>query len=281
MKKILALTFIIGFSTICCNAQNDTVIYYGPNGAISTESNAIEYIRVESGKKKKKAQNYRLWTYNKYNGKWNEPDSYEELRQENDSTYWIHTIRSKKTSYQIKRTIQKKEDGSYHIRNYSATGTLLSEGKSKTIFPLYKIGQHKTYYSNGNVSRISEFSDNQELGNQNWNKNGDMTLGNIFSTIDQMPIFKEGESDLLNYLAKNVKYPNFAKETGIQGTVYVSFVVKKNGKVVDVTVIKGIGGGCDKESIRVISKMPKWTPGKLNGNPVHVVFNLPIRFVLL
>lgn len=71
-----------------------------------------------------------------------------------------------------------------------------------------------------------------------------------------------------------------ARESGIQGTVYVTFVVERNGNVTDVRVLRGIGGGCDEEAVRVIKAMPKWNPGKQRGKPVRVQFNMPIKFTL-
>ncbi len=71
-----------------------------------------------------------------------------------------------------------------------------------------------------------------------------------------------------------------ARESGIQGRVYVTFVVETNGSITDVRLLRGIGGGCDEEAIRVVKMMSKWTPGKQRGKPVRVQFNLPVRFVL-
>jgi len=102
----------------------------------------------------------------------------------------------------------------------------------------------------------------------------------IFQVVEQMPQFGNGDADLLNYLAKNIKYPQMARESGISGIVYVKFVVDKKGKVGDVQVLRGIGGGCDKEAVRVVKSMPDWTPGKQRGKTVSVYYNLPVRFVL-
>ena len=102
----------------------------------------------------------------------------------------------------------------------------------------------------------------------------------IFQVVEQMPKFGNGDADLLNYLSKNIKYPQMARESGISGIVYVKFVVDKTGKVGDVQVLRGIGGGCDKEAVRVVKGMPSWTAGKQRGKPVSVYYNLPVRFVL-
>jgi periplasmic protein TonB len=102
----------------------------------------------------------------------------------------------------------------------------------------------------------------------------------IFMVVESMPGFPGGEQELNKYLYENIKYPQMAKESGIQGRVFVTFVVEKNGEVTDVRVLRGIGGGCDEEAIRVVENMPMWTPGKQRGKPVRVQFNLPIKFTL-
>jgi protein TonB len=102
----------------------------------------------------------------------------------------------------------------------------------------------------------------------------------IFTIVEEMPSFPGGEAALMKYLGKNIKYPAIAKDAGIQGTVYVTFVVNEEGAVKDVQVLRSIGGGCDEEAIRVVESMPKWKPGKQRGKSVKVQYNLPIRFTL-
>lgn len=102
----------------------------------------------------------------------------------------------------------------------------------------------------------------------------------IFTVVESMPEFKGGGAELYKYLGSNIKYPVMAKESGIQGKVYVTFVVERDGSVTDVKLLRGIGGGCDEEAIRVVASMPKWKPGKQRGKPVRVQYNLPVRFTL-
>ncbi len=102
----------------------------------------------------------------------------------------------------------------------------------------------------------------------------------IFTIVETMPSFPGGEKKLFEYLGKNIKYPSMAKDAGIQGVVYVSFVVEPDGSIGEVKVLRGIGGGCDEEAVRVVKAMPKWNPGKQRGKPVRVRYNLPIRFIL-
>lgn len=102
----------------------------------------------------------------------------------------------------------------------------------------------------------------------------------IFTIVEKMPEFPGGIKALFDYLGKNLKYPAMAKDAKIQGKVYVTFVVGKDGSVGDVRVLRGIGGGCDEEAIRVVKNMPKWEPGRQRNKTVRVQYNLPINFIL-
>ena len=102
----------------------------------------------------------------------------------------------------------------------------------------------------------------------------------VYTVVEDMPRFPGGEESMFRYLAGNIKYPVAAKETGIQGTVHLTFVVETDGSISNVSVLRGIGGGCDEEAMRVVRSMPNWTPGNQQGRPVRVQFNLPVKFVL-
>lgn len=102
----------------------------------------------------------------------------------------------------------------------------------------------------------------------------------VFTIVEEMPSFPGGDAERNKFLAENIQYPQQATENGIQGTVYVSFVVDSKGNVTDVKVLRGIGGGCDEEAVRVVKMMPQWHPGKQNGKQVRVLFNMPIYFKL-
>lgn len=102
----------------------------------------------------------------------------------------------------------------------------------------------------------------------------------IFIIVETQPEYPGGDAARMKFLQENLKYPQMAKESGIQGTVYATFVVEKDGRITDVKILRGIGGGCDEEAIRVIKMMPKWKPGQQRGKGVRVQFNLPIKFTL-
>ena len=102
----------------------------------------------------------------------------------------------------------------------------------------------------------------------------------IFQIVEEMPSFPGGESKMMEYIAKNIKYPQIARETGIQGRVFTSFVVEPDGSISNVKVLRGIGGGCDEEAVRVVKSMPKWKPGKQRGKAVRVSYQTAIYFRL-
>lgn len=100
------------------------------------------------------------------------------------------------------------------------------------------------------------------------------------SIAEEMPDFPGGDLERQKFLKENTRYPQQALETDIQGTVYVQFVVDTKGNITDVKVLRGIGGGCDEEAVRVIKMMPQWHAGKQNGRSVRVLFTMPVVFRL-
>ena len=95
-----------------------------------------------------------------------------------------------------------------------------------------------------------------------------------------MPSFFGGEDAMYKWLSETIKYPLQAKETGIKGTVYITFVVEKDGSITGAQLMRDIGGGCGEEALRVVSLMPKWREGRQSNKPVRVQFVLPIKFEL-
>jgi periplasmic protein TonB len=102
----------------------------------------------------------------------------------------------------------------------------------------------------------------------------------IFTVVEQQPEFQGGYEAMINFIKKNLRYPASARRMGVDGTVYVQFVVGKDGSISEVKTIRGISADCDREAERVVKQMPSWKPGKQNGKPVFVRFVLPIRFKL-
>nr|WP_315346904.1 TonB family protein [Hoylesella enoeca] len=102
----------------------------------------------------------------------------------------------------------------------------------------------------------------------------------VFDMVEEMPSFPGGPAALMQFLQSNTHYPAVAQENGVQGRVTVSFVVEKDGSITDVQVARSADPSLDKEAIRVVKSMPRWTPGRQNGSTVRVKFNVPVTFKL-
>ena len=100
----------------------------------------------------------------------------------------------------------------------------------------------------------------------------------VFVKVENPAEFPGGEEALFKYSVNNIQYPEQAKKEKISGRVYVSFIVEKDGSISNAEVIRGIGGGCDEEALRVVRNMPKWKPGTQRGKPVRFQYTLPLNF---
>ena len=102
----------------------------------------------------------------------------------------------------------------------------------------------------------------------------------VFDVVEVMPQFPGGLAAMLKYIRENIKYPEQAMKKGIQGRVTVSFIIEKDGSISDVKPVRSVHPLLDKEAVRMVKSMPKWSPGKNNGKPVRVRYNLPVMFKL-
>ncbi len=125
--------------------------------------------------------------------------------------------------------------------------------------------------SNG-IDLIEETIELPEINNEVTEK--------VYTWAEEMPKFPGGDSELLKFFSQNLVYPEIAKRAEVEGKVILSFIVDKNGNIIDVEVAKSIGAGCDEEAMRVLNIMPRWIPGKQNGNPVLTRINIPVVFKL-
>ena len=154
--------------------------------------------------------------------------------------------------------------------------------RAVNLLPKWKPGKQR-----GENVRVSytipivfSLDDTEELKTINVTKSKMIDGEEVFFICDEMPEFPGGETTLRNLLAGMVDYPKVAKEQGIQGKVYVTFLVGKDGKVKDAKIARGVDPSLDNEALRVINELPRWKPGKANGEPVSVSYTVPINFAL-
>ncbi|MDB5025571.1 MAG: energy transducer TonB [Mucilaginibacter sp.] len=126
----------------------------------------------------------------------------------------------------------------------------------------------------------AEIKIDEPVGNSDVKQVTEEDPNKIFTAVEKEPNFPGGEAAFANYLGKNIHYPAIAKENNVQGKVFLSFVVERDGSLTDIRVVRGIGSGCDDEAVRVLKASPKWRPGIQNGRPVRVAYTIPISFTL-
>lgn len=156
---------------------------------------------------------------------------------------------------------------------YEGSSVVSSEGEYKNG---YKVGIWRGYRENGNLWYTETYKKSNVSGTS-IDENGQKYE---YQTFLEQPNPEDGMAGLYKYVGKNMRYPNEARRKGIEGKVFIQFVVSKNGDLINIKTIKGIGGGCNEEAERVIKTAPKWNPGKQRGQPVEVRMILPITFKL-
>ena len=198
---------------------------------------------------------------------------------------------------QFKDTVMFNDDGSYvkfetadapdpisgemrtkiTVTSYNADGTPINNFKLKS---LEKHGDTMLYAVEPFTLSTDKFNFSIQTADNVPVQVLEKSNDSVYQVVDQMPEFPGGMEAMMKFVADNVKYPEEAKDKNIEGRVFVGFVIEKDGSVSNVKVLRGIGGGCDEEAIRVVKSMPNWTPGKQKGEPVRVSFQMPFMFKL-
>ncbi|MBK7214823.1 MAG: TonB family protein [Bacteroidales bacterium] len=149
------------------------------------------------------------------------------------------------------------------VENYN------SEGKQD--------GPFLVYYPNGSLKRQDRYKDDEVVDKKCFGIDGSDTAWFEYLSY---PTFIGGDRARVDFVNANITYPQYAREAGLQGTVYVNFIVQKSGKLSNIRILRGIHESLDNEAMRVVQLMPDWIPGKMDGELVNVEFNLPVRFSL-
>ncbi len=102
----------------------------------------------------------------------------------------------------------------------------------------------------------------------------------IFAVVEDAPQFPGGDEEIYKFLAQNIRYPALAREKGIMGTVFIQFIVEKDGSITNIKLVRGVEESLDKEALRIVGLMPKWIPGKQRGKAVRCMHILPVKFII-
>ena len=194
-------------------------------------------------------------------------------------------------------------DGTYLVQPFTETyrdGKLVEREFMGVIIPLDSVGEHKEFADSAEavrfninihetVAKSSRVTAMMNLSDSSvnwyqvaWNDADDIL--DWFNKEDNSPIelaeFPGGFEAMGNFIAQSIVYPEQAKTDGVEGRVFVQFIVEPDGNIGDVTLFRGIGGGCDEEALRVIKAMPQWKPARFKGKPTRSRFQIPIKFML-
>ncbi|MBL7953117.1 MAG: energy transducer TonB [Flavobacteriales bacterium] len=143
------------------------------------------------------------------------------------------------------------------------------------------VGIWQEYDSKGRLTAERDFDKVKYIPVPRADKDTTSSVAHEITQVEEMPMFPGGESELFKFLGKNVRYPGEAQDAGIAGVVYLTGVVDETGTWTTTGIFKGAHPYLDYEAWRVLDLMPRWTPGKIDGVPVRVQYNLPIKFTLL
>lgn len=263
MKAILILTLLLT-SSIFSLAQDTTFI--NKWGGKTTRGNA-SYLRVYT------PETDMFLVEDFYPGG--------EIQMRGHSMYRDSLVRMGLFKYYSKEGIIY-EEGNYKMnKQVGEWKTYQQEGILKTLHTYNTDGKLEgpflVYYPNGSLKRKDIYRNDEVVEKKCIGIDGKDTTWFEFMTL---PEYIGGDQARINFLMENITYPRYAREAGIQGTIYVNFTVLKSGKISNINIIRGVHESLNNETLRVIRLMPDWIPGKVDGEPANIEFNMPVKFTL-
>jgi TonB family protein len=239
--KFLLLTLILSVRGIYCFAQNDT-IYFDKDWKICNKENA-NYYRLSE----KKGEAYIVTDYYMSN----------KPQMVAVCSSIVPEIKNGKCTRYYENGLKDCE-GMYTNNKETGTWTWWDEDGMDSTIAEYRADGTR------NFTRLSR-------GFKSENENG------VYEMVDEMPMYPGGYNKMNEFIAAEFKLPKEDKKAGTKGTFYISFVVDENGNIINPVIKKSLSKTCDEEALRMVRKMPKWIPGKLNGRNVKVKVNIPIK----
>lgn len=269
MKKFLNLILLVLFTAVAVHGQ-DTLYFDANNKRISSVDIAVSYkVCIPDTTHRDNVVEINYWKSGKIK-------SYKPLTlkfKENTDKSIIESYTAGKISLNdtiLKRNIEKIKNGIY--KEWYEDGQIRKEIE-------YKEGKYNglyiSYWENGQVKRKEDFGSKKYIEGKCFNPEGKEIE---YTPMKQMPVFPGGELKLLSFLKQNIKYSEAMSKNKIKGTVLVQFIIKKDGSISNMKIIRGIHPDADLEAIRVISLMPKWIPSKQEDEPMNAGYTLSIRF---
>lgn len=270
MKKYLfILIFTLPYIVF---SQTDTTYYFGTNGKVSKTENAkirkqIKYISLKKVKVVTSKLNDENWQFL----------FSEDIKVVNDSTLNIR-IKGNEFSGRISRRFEKQENGTYKFTD-RLKGKIKRIGNSKTKMPLIFDGEVTEFYEDGKIKSISQYKNNELFTNKNWLSSGEKDIDDIFYSVDREPLFKNGTENLNQHILKTFKDAK-VEFASIGGQMVIGFVVRTNGQIGGVRIVKGITGHVNAVALHAFNTiMGNWEPAKIDTRDVNYFQLFPINFI--
>ncbi len=253
-------------------SQNDTTIYFGVNGKVGL----VEKTDIKKEIKYKLFKKIKVNTYKANEDKWHFLFS-EKIKIVNDSTFKIK-IRSDEFSGRVNRQFEKQENGSYKFTDW-LNKRIKRVGYSATKMPLIFEGEVTDFYANGKIKSISQYKNNELITNKNWLPNGDPDIDDIFYSVDSGPLFDDGIGSLHQHILKTFSDSGI-DVADVAGELIVGFVVRTDGKIDGIRIIKGITVSVNTVAVQSFQTlMGEWEPAKLDDRDVNYFQLFPINFI--
>jgi protein TonB len=274
MKLSLKIIVLILCFTSQLNAQENRTIYFTANGTIVNST--IEAHFYQNIYKTKKG--FDSETYGKKDDAW-ELDLRRKLIFKNDTTLKITTYQEGSAPSKTIRTIKQTSDSLFVFHDYKKN-ILISEGTSKSIYPIIKHGEIKNYYyQSGKLKSVVQYENNKLLSNERWKENGDKDISNVYSYADIMPMYINSLDDFRAYVQYNIRANELVQKKKVEGKTLVEFVIMENGSVNGINILKKTNPTVDQHLERIIQQSSSdWTPGLIDNKPVRVRYVLPVNF---
>jgi len=263
---------LLSFFPFFIFSQNDTTIYFGVNGKVKLVEKADIRKEINYGLFKKA----RITTSKADEDNWQYLFT-EKIKIINDSTFKIK-IRSDEFSGRVKRKFEKQEDGTYKFTDW-LDERIKRVGYSETKMPLIFEGEVTDFYSNGKVKSISQYKNNELVTNKNWLPNGNPDVDDIFYSVDSDPLFEDGIGHLHQHILKTYEDSGI-DVADIAGKLVIGFVVRADGKIDGIRIIKGITGNVNAIAALAFQTLSgTWKPAKLDNRDVNYFQLFPINFI--
>lgn len=275
MKRIIHLVFIIVLYTLPYPAlsQQDTIIYTGVNGTLTTEDKADTRKEIHY----QSTSRIEIIT-SKWMGKKWQITLEEQITREKENRYRIINKKDKKSDPVI-RQYSRLEDGTYLFREYIGK-SLIRSGRTMRMFPVILDGACEEYYKSGQLKSRSVYSHDELVGNQNWLENGETYIDTVFYSADVEPLLTGGDAKIQQHVLQTFKNTGL-DFTSVSGRVVVGFVVMETGEIKGVRIMKSLSSQIDLIAIFAIQSLNgNWSPARLHGKPVRYFQLFPINFIV-